>query len=229
MTTPLARFVAPLALSAFALWGSSCGIPLDDQPRAIAAVGAEAARPTPSTAPGGSAAYVYLATDDHLVPVEHEVGGGTVAERITALLALEPTALETSSQVPGGTRLLGVERSASIVTIDLSKEFDNLQGVARRLAAAQLVFTATESSGVEDVLFKVNGRTARVDSPVAGDTDRVRACDYLSLLPTTEQLAAAEVDDSATRHVTRRRSSLEQRCPDAKVRATDTDRTAEGG
>lgn len=217
MTGRSGRLVALLATVGLAV---ACGIPTDDSPRDVSPRGLDAETPTSTALAGGSDAYVYLSSADHLVPVEQEVGNGTVEERVAALLARQPAGGSTASQVPAGTRLLGVVRNASVVTLDLSDEFDNLQGVARRLAAAQLVMTVTESTGVEDVLFRVEGKLARVDSPVVGDTDRVRACDYVTLLPTAEQARRDGLDPDAVRHVARRRASLERRCPDQEGSAT---------
>lgn len=213
---PARRIVALVAVVVATGAGPTlgCGIPTDDAPRDMTPRGLDTEAPTSTALTGGSDAYVYLSAADHLVPVQQEVGNGTVEERVAALLARQPAGGSAASQVPAGTRLLGVVRNASVVTLDLSDEFDNLQGVARRLAAAQLVMTVTESTGVEDVLFRVEGKLARVDSPVVGDTDRVRACDYVALLPTADQARRDGLDTDAVRHVARRRSSLERRCPD---------------
>lgn len=208
----LARAASVAALAALAGL-AGCGIPLDGAPRRL--VDAPENEVTTTTAPtGGGSAYVYLTLEDHLVPIRVDVGDASPQARVTALLSIEPDS-GAASQIPSGTRLLAAERNASVVTVDLSDEFDNVQGTGRRLAAAELVFTLTEIGGIEDVLFEVSGRPTRVDSPIVGDTDRVRACDYLALLPTTDQLREDRIDSDAARHVTARRTSLQQRCPAA--------------
>jgi len=203
------RVASVLAVTVFV----GCGIPLDDAPRAQATTSAPVEQSTPTTPSGGSAAFVYLTVEDHIVPVESPVGDGSPEARLQALLGAKPVT-PTASQIPTGTRLRGVQRNSSVVTVDLTDEFDNLQGTARRMAAAQIVFTLTELPGIEDVLFRVEGRATQVDSPLVGDTDRVRACDYLELLPTTEQAVADQLDAEAMEHADERRVAL-RRCPNA--------------
>ena len=112
--------------------------------------------------------FMHDATVDQpqpfLVPVD--LGReGTLADALTALLNGPPSVdeLELASpafrtQIPDGTRLLGVEVTDGIATVDLSSEFDDGAGSATMLARlAQLVYTATRFPGVDEVALRLEG------------------------------------------------------------------------
>ncbi|MRR11253.1 hypothetical protein EG835_01915 [bacterium] len=108
-------------------------------------------------------AVVYLMRDDEKVhPVRREVDGPAVATAALEALLAGPTAQEigdgSSSSVPEGTRLLGVTIDAGVATVDLSSEFASGGGSLSMMSrVAQVVFTATQFSTVESVLFEMEG------------------------------------------------------------------------
>ena len=66
--------------------------------------------------------------------------------------------------IPAGTRLLGVEMGhESPVVVDLSREFESGGGsLSMQLRVAQVVFTATQLDGVDEILITIEGEA--VDS-----------------------------------------------------------------
>lgn len=101
---------------------------------------------------------LYVARGDALEAVLFTLEQTTVTGRIRALLSIDrlPAGLRTA--IPAGTRLLGVERSGSVVTLVLSEELLRASDTEQQLAMAQLVYTATEVPDTAAIRVKVNGR-----------------------------------------------------------------------
>jgi spore germination protein GerM len=136
------------------------------------------AQPSPDTI--ALKAYFLLFADSDespgaLVPVNREVEG-TVAVARAAMeqLLAGPTFDERAhdlrvgtigTQIPEGTRLLGIDIEGGVATVDLSSEFasgdilgDEREAWAFRLA--QVTFTLTQFPTVESVRFIVDGKPA---------------------------------------------------------------------
>ena len=99
--------------------------------------------------------------------------GSSVARSMRALLA-GPTARESrqgiTTQIPPGTRLLGVRVARGVATVDLGAAILAGTDPAKAPAiVAQVVLTATSVPGVESVRLLVNGRpTPRLTGPAPG-------------------------------------------------------------
>jgi hypothetical protein len=117
------------------------------------------------------------------------------------------------SSIPTGTRLQGLQTDGTTLSVDLSDDFENVVGTARQQAIGQMVLTATEFAGVQDVRFLVDGKPLQVTSPTRGDTTTVGACDYESLLPTTEDAKEADLDAGTAERLAARRAALDDHCP----------------
>jgi hypothetical protein len=90
-----------------------------------------------------------------------------------------------TSAVPAGTQLLGLSIADGVATVDLSREFESGGGSASVLnRLGQVVYTLTQFSTVDKVLFRIEGRPVTVfssegivlDGPVTRKT-------YEALLP----------------------------------------------
>lgn len=152
---------------------SACGVPSDGRPRPLAAneVPFELLTPTSSTSTTDlrvavEEILVHLVEGDHLVTVERQVLAPPVLfRRMTALLQgvqAEEAALGLRTAVPVDTRLRKVGVEQGVATINVSSDLVGAGGQEQVLAVAQLVFTATETSGVEGVRFQLEGRPIEV-------------------------------------------------------------------
>ena len=155
------------------------------------------ANPTPVPSPAGTSivrAYFVLGGapgSEGLVPVLREVPK-TTAVATTAMNAVlaGPTASESgdrtiTSGIPTGTRLLGLNISNGIATVDLSTEFDSGGGSASmQYRLAQVVYTLTQFSTVKSVVFQVEGQTVTVFGSEGITLDGpVGRADYADQLP----------------------------------------------
>jgi hypothetical protein len=90
-----------------------------------------------------------------------------------------------STAIPAGSRLLGLSIHDGVATVDLSREFESGGGSAsafRRLG--QVVYTLTQFSTVQSVLFQVEGRTVTTfgSEGIVLEGPQRRA-DYVGILP----------------------------------------------
>jgi hypothetical protein len=109
---------------------------------------------------------VYLVRDERL-GVGLRTVPRTVAVAEAALQGLlgGPTAEEAeaglSTQIPEGTRLLGVEITDAVATVNLSGEFESGGGsLSMQVRVAQVVFTLTQFDTVDRVAFMIDGAPA---------------------------------------------------------------------
>ena len=146
------------------------------------------ASPTPSPKPTTTVVRAYFLLDDPfsggevvneptLVPVLRTVPKSTSTARaaMKALLA-GPSAKERAAfpqivtLIPAGTKLLGIEISGGLATVDLSADFASLSpdgvpdvGVfSLRGRLAQVVYTMTQFAAVDRVEFKLDGKPVTV-------------------------------------------------------------------
>src|SRR5688572_31898073 len=96
-------------------------------------------------------------------PLPQPEAPGTAA--MEALLAgpnEQESAAGISTVIPDGARLLGLEVTAGIATVDLSREFEPSTGTTGELLTlAQVVYTLTQFPTVDAVRFRLEGRTPR--------------------------------------------------------------------
>ena len=68
-----------------------------------------------------------------------------------------------TSAIPDSTRLLGLSIEDGIATVDLSGEFEDIGGSGSEIGRlGQVVFTLTQFSTVDSVVFRVDGRAVTV-------------------------------------------------------------------
>lgn len=160
----------------------ACGVPVDDAPRRIAAE--ETASPrgdAVSAEDGGSTdVTVFLAESSRLAPVHRRVQSGSVTDRLDALVhgptdAESETGLRTA--IGPDTRATHLGTTNDVASIDLSRTFVGVGGEEQILAVAQIVFTATEATGVSRVQFSLGRKVVAVptedgtlsDAPIGRD------------------------------------------------------------
>jgi spore germination protein GerM len=181
---------------------AACGLSENSGPQVIDAAEVPrellAVSPSSSTtlaaSPTTSSATVYFlrVTDGvtHLVAVQREVADATrPGDRIIALLGA-PTAEEGAagviSSIPSDTVLLDtdLDETTQELTIELSRSLFDVQGEELRNAFAQLVWTATELTGIRRVRFVVDGEEYRApDEAGIEQPGAVTRSDYRTLAP----------------------------------------------
>ncbi len=168
---------AAVAGLAALLAAGACGVPLDDEPRAITRV-TQPPETTPQTAvaPTGQALTVYFLDEGSLAPALYDVEAEPTVEDALRFLLNTPPPEGLISRIPPDTTLRGVIRDGSLVTIDLSSDIA-VGGPNEKEAFAQLVFTAVEFPGVDRVSFAIAGEGVRAPTDNA-NLDVVSARDY---------------------------------------------------
>jgi hypothetical protein len=205
-TTALGALAAALALLAGGCGGgeaeSAGPVPSDRDPSGPVAGGTGTDGETPDGTPPETRRYRVwytraapapsenAAAREHLFPVWREgpqtVGVG--AEAVRLLLEGPSTAelqADVSSQIPPGTRLLGLDIDDGTATVDLTSEFESGGGSASMLGRlAQVVYTLTEFDTVERVRFALDGKPVDVFSGEGIVLDEpVTREDYADLRP----------------------------------------------
>jgi spore germination protein GerM len=178
-----------------ALGLAACGIPTAGTPTAINKkdvpfhlLSPSSPSTTGSTVPGAVTVqeliYLVSGATQTLAPATRDIAvpptlNATVTEALVALLQ-GPTATESDS---GLTTYLSSSRtrvsarvSGGIATVDFTTNPIELVGATETLAVAQVVWTATEVSGVTGVLFEIDGQPTPVPTAsgatVPGPVDR---------------------------------------------------------
>ncbi len=160
-------------------------------PSATASPGASALpSPSPTAASETSTVYVYLMRGGYLGTAHRQVAATQALGRAAMSELLSgPTALESQagldSQIPPGTKLLGLSVSGHVATVNLSSEFGNSGSASSALARlAQVTFTLTHLPGVSRVQFQFQGQvlTRLLSAPVRLD-EPVQRSDFEGVLP----------------------------------------------
>lgn len=183
----------PLAVLALSIVCGGCGIPTSGVPKPIAAasvpftlLGTEPVGAQPPSL--GPATLVYYVRQDRLAPVTRHIPGSNVPAASVRMILSGPTASEANdglaSDVPARTRLVSLDVTGRVATVDLSKEFGTIGGSDQVLAVAQIVYTVTASRYIDAVSFAINGRRIEVPdgSGSLSVTPRARV-DYRALAP----------------------------------------------
>ncbi len=175
----LAVLVALVGLGA-----AGCAIPEDSKPQAVEKVSLPPqlvdppSTTTPQPASETETRSVYLvkaATSpdgtDSLQPVRTQVRVPTnpddapraVIDQLLRLPTAEQKSLGLRTDIPSTVRVRSVSRDAAsgVLTVDLSG-LGQVEGPKQRLAAAQIVFTATELPGISAVRFEIDGAPATI-------------------------------------------------------------------
>lgn len=195
MTGRLARRTAVLV--ALAGVTAACGVPTADAPSAIPAsdvpfgllsTAPSSAAATPSTPQSVRPLVFLLDAAGRLVPRRRPLPRGPLHDELADLLANladGPTGQERGQQfstaLPPGTRLSVTAVDGSTATVDIVGSTDP-SGRSSRLAAGQIVLTATSLPGIDAVRLRRNGDP--VEAPLPGGqltTDPLTANDYAAL------------------------------------------------
>lgn len=166
-----------MALTITVLSTASCGVPLDDAPRAID----RSTTTQPEVDEGSSssgktvAAYFFRGKRLERLPVSVDTDSPTIADALSALLSKPTPPLE--SKIPSGTKVLGVRLSGDKAVIDLSETITDFEGNSQKGAYAQFVYTALASPRVDRVTFLVEGESVKAPTDRGGRAN-VRASDY---------------------------------------------------
>ncbi len=174
---------------------AACGLPKDGSPRAISPEKVPYGLLGPSSTargnePGGETFTLYFLNGDRLQATSRRLVSPRIDDVLTALIAGpakdDPPTLK--SAVPTETRVVRTELNNRVLTIVLSKEILGPQGPVQESAFAQLVYTATDLDGVNQVQFRVVGadgnETAATPQTDSGAKDGpLTRADYTSLAP----------------------------------------------
>lgn len=194
-----------------------CSIRADRDPRALPISTTTTSVPTVTPTVGGSEAAVFYVMDGQLIPVLVSMPDHRVSTALTALLdkpdkSVERAKLTTS--IPVGTKISDATVSDDgTLTIDLSRDFENVVGPARQQALGQIVMTVSDFPEVDSVRFEIDGDPLQVATPSRGDVSSVTDCDYRTLLPTIDDIRTADLGPDTAELLEARVEDLYQRCP----------------
>ena len=191
-----ARRAGAALLGVLAAVAAACGVPQDPAPRVLdaSALPEELAAPattTTSTEPPVplQAVHLYFVDGEALgEPVERDLA--TPAGPIAALEALiaGPTAEEASggltSVIPAETVVLSSDLTNGVLRVDLAEgALEQIEGELQRLAIAQLVYTATELSGIDWLWVLIEGEPRALPTDEGDVEAPVGRAHYASLSP----------------------------------------------
>lgn len=120
--------------------------------------------PTPGQTPAPAPAVaVYFAREEHIATGGRAVEAPAVARGAMEALLAGPNALERDlgmgSEVPAGTRLLGIDIANGLATVDLSGAFGSGGGsLSKTTRVAQVVYTLTQFETVDRVTIRLDGK-----------------------------------------------------------------------
>lgn len=185
----IAMFVAMVALVA------ACSIQPDTAPRVIPPDDRMVLDPV--LAEGGETAgttRVYLVTERdgerrHLRAVTRDVAATPSAALEELLKGANPQEIDAGldSELPPGLDLISARPAGSALQVDVTEEILDLPAPAAQLAVAQIVFTASELEGIDEVRLLVNGETrAWPDGTGELTTEPLTVYDYPGLAESTQ-------------------------------------------
>jgi hypothetical protein len=132
---------------------------------------------------------IFLVEKGHLVPARETlqpVADSLAEALLVALFPPGPQDTRSSSEIPDGTRLNGVEVTGGLATVDVSGDFEQAAPPrSQALRIAQVVYTLTEpETGIGGVRFQIDGvpqeaiggeQLGTIPGPVTrGDYERFR-------------------------------------------------------
>jgi spore germination protein GerM len=193
--TARSRSLLVVGLSLFALL-VACGLPKDGAPRAISPdkVPFSLLGPSstaPGNEPGGSTVALYFVDGDHLRATSRRLTDTSITGIIEALIAGpakdDPSNLK--SALPTETKVLRADVTNGSFTVVLSKEILSAVGQVQENAFAQLVYTATDVAGVNQVQFRVADDDGSNEAEATPPTDSglkqgpLTRADYTKIAP----------------------------------------------
>lgn len=138
-------------------------------------------------------AIVYLVLNGRLIAVPRQLPQEAPSLPVAAMEALlEGPSNVWRTAIPEGTRVLSVSVDGVVATVNLSDEFErSAPGERLALRVAQVVYTLTETPGVEAVRFQIEGTPADVltgrSEVVQGSVTRAHYQRYAPLDPESEE------------------------------------------
>jgi len=202
---------------AIAFGASACGIPSDDEPRAIPEEAVpEQAREPRGTGTSSTTARPSAQTQDQTVflvggsteqprvlpvsvPVESSTDPNALAKAtIEQLISVRPEdvgqAGMATNQIPSSVGVLGATvGSDGVLDLNLTDALSQVEATRLRLAMAQIVFTATElkTSGITAVRLLIDGEPKSIQTQTGSSApgQPVSRADYPDLDPLLQQPA----------------------------------------
>ncbi|MCB0977831.1 MAG: GerMN domain-containing protein [Acidimicrobiales bacterium] len=159
--------VASLLLIASTAVSTACGVPLDDSPRAINRTTTTTPVATTADVVTGPRVTLYFVNEDGGL-VGQTTPSSTVVNvegAVAALLRTRPSP-PLSTRIPADTRLVDLDTSGDLVTVNLTGQIGTIRGEAEEQAYAQIVFTILAFPRYERVRFLIEGEV------IAAPTDR---------------------------------------------------------
>jgi spore germination protein GerM len=178
---------------------AACGLPTDDAPRQVAAdnvpfelLGPSTTQPA-SNAGTGSQVTLYFVDGTTLRGVRRSVDNVNPQAVLAQLVkgradTDQPSTANIRTAIPPNTTVVGSSLECDVLTVVLSPEILSETGAEQKTAFGQLVYTATEFSGIGSVRFKVVDQSG-AEQDVAPPTDLgskaepVTRVDYSLLAP----------------------------------------------
>lgn len=198
-----------LVVTAIVFGAVACGIPSDDEPRAIP----EAAVPEQAREPrgAGTSSTTALPSAQTQEQMIYLVGGSTEQPRLVqtgvqVISSTDPSTLAqntieqlistrpedvgqsglATNQIPSSVEVLGARvQPDGVLDLDLTNALSQVESVRLRLAVAQIVFTATEAQGISSVRLFIDGAPATVPTQLGSSISGqpVSRADYADLDP----------------------------------------------
>lgn len=194
---PLPWVAVALALG-LGLGAAGCGIPTDAAPTPLAknAVPYRLLNPTTtqpdatkSPAVGVTVTIFLVGTDQHVIPTSRILAPPANLTQTLGALMEGPTAAESATGIQtfltGNRSDVSASTSNGIATVDFTANPATLVGPNQVLAIAQVVFTATQQTGVAGVLFQIAGKPIEVPTSSGAQVPGpVTRNDYATVAPT---------------------------------------------
>ena len=145
--------------------------------------------PATTSVPAAASEFVvYLVKDEKLMAAGRHAAEATPPGAVEALLAGPQGSLEADlgmvTAIPEGTTLNGVTVAGTEATVDLSRSFESGGGSQSMQArAAQVVFTATQFPGVDQVRFALDGTPVTSIGGEGVMVDGVGRADFANVTP----------------------------------------------
>ncbi|MEO6124944.1 MAG: GerMN domain-containing protein [Ilumatobacteraceae bacterium] len=187
------RLAAGAIATVLVLSGCSVGsedtairVPPDEIPFQLNSETTTTVRPTETTTVVRDEVELYLVQNDRLAVVVRDAVASD-PQGVLSLLAAGPNDVETqrglrTALIPELAVVTGVVEE--LVTIDLAAGFIELAPLEQRLALAQITYSVTQLSPIDDVRFLVAGQEASVPRGDGSSTDQpVTPADYAVFAP----------------------------------------------
>jgi spore germination protein GerM len=204
MTRRTSAALAVLASLGLLLLAAGCGIPTESTARPIdrdampKALVEQASTTTVASSPGSRnrTAELFLVSSrdasELLEPVKVDivnvVDPAEYPRQVIEQLIAQPTqegegGLALTNAIPASSRVLNATLDDGVLDLDLS-DLGEVELSRQRLAAAQIVYTATAINGIDGVRFSIDGEPAAVllDEHASDVGQVIRRGDYPSLL-----------------------------------------------